>query len=258
MATPQKDSGSARLPDMWRVPFGEGYSVIPLLAKSKVPAIKLEPYKTVRADAETVAKWAAGNYNVGIATGKVSGLIVLDLDSDEAIFEAAAKGLPDTIAVQTARGRHYYFQHPGGKSGNRVRLFPGTDIRGDGGYVVAPGSEHKSGAFYEWLNPPGSFYRQFKLTDEVEFTYNWDFNSFVKHPSFDTTENAHTFVDVPFFENAVLVCDVRRVEYEINDERLDSLEFVDNTVELVPYGWTVFPLFSRKNGGNKKSVAAAV
>jgi hypothetical protein len=58
-------------------------------------------------------------FNVGIVTGRVSGLLVLDLDSHAAHMEAEQLGLPDTVAASTAKGRHCYFQHPGDKVDTR-------------------------------------------------------------------------------------------------------------------------------------------
>jgi hypothetical protein len=60
----------------------------------------------------------------------------------------------DTLIVRTGSGGfHFYFLHPGfyvrcSKGSERVSLAPGVDIRGDGGWVVGPGSPHKSGNAY--------------------------------------------------------------------------------------------------------------
>lgn len=145
------------LPEAWRTPFDLGFSVFPIEHGGKKPLGPWKAYQTERASLDTVRQWAGRESNVGIATGAVSGLIVLDLDSDEAVREAEKRGLPDTIVARTGKGRHVYFRHPGGTIGNRAGLLPGWDIRGDGGYIVAPGSVHPSGAVYSWHNPPGLF-----------------------------------------------------------------------------------------------------
>lgn len=96
--------------------------------------------------------------NIGIATGQQAGLVVLDIDSyhggDASLdqLEARHGKLPDTVEVLTGGGgRHIYFAHPGGRVPNSAgRLGPGLDIRGDGGYVIAPPSNHVSGRRYEW------------------------------------------------------------------------------------------------------------
>lgn len=142
-------------------PFHElarlGFSTFPVKRGGKLPVVKWERFQTERPDPAMLDEWAQRDTNVGIATGAVSGLLVLDLDSAEAVAEAKALGLPDTLTVKTGKGLHAYFRHPGGKVGNRAGIRPGWDIRGDGGYVVAPGSLHPSGARYEWDNPPGLF-----------------------------------------------------------------------------------------------------
>ncbi len=148
---------SFTLPDIWRVPYDLGFSVIPVRERDKRPALKWETYQAARASFDQVRRWAGRPGNVGIVTGAVSGLVVLDLDSAEAIAEAEARGIPDTITARTAKGRHVYFKHPGGVIGNRAGILPGIDIRGDGGYVVAPGSVHPTGFIYAWENVPGLF-----------------------------------------------------------------------------------------------------
>ncbi len=62
--------------------------------------------------------------------------------------------MPTTLTVKTGKGRHLYFKHPGFHIKTRTKII-GTkvDTRGDGGYVAGPGSNHLSGAVYEWDNP---------------------------------------------------------------------------------------------------------
>jgi P4 family phage/plasmid primase-like protien len=145
------------LPPIWRVPYDLGFSVFPVEHGGKKPAGAWKQYQAARPPIELVQQWASVPRNVGIATGAVSGIVVLDLDSDDAVQEAERRGLPDTITARTAKGRHVYFRHPGGEIGNRAGVLPGWDIRGDGGYIVAPGSLHPSGALYAWDNSPGLF-----------------------------------------------------------------------------------------------------
>lgn len=101
------------------------------------------------------ARWP--HANVAIRTGAVSGLVVVDVDPDhggDASLERLVGEhdcLPASRVVRTGSGgRHLYFRHPGGVVRNDAgrRLGPGLDIRGDGGYVIAPPSRHVSGGRY--------------------------------------------------------------------------------------------------------------
>ncbi|MEI6641925.1 MAG: bifunctional DNA primase/polymerase, partial [Novosphingobium sp.] len=144
------------LPAIWHDPYSRGWSVIPLERRGKKPRCRWEQYQSQRAPLETIARWAVDDGNVGIVTGAVSGIVVLDLDSDDAIAEARRRGLPSsTIVVKTARGEHWYFRHPGGTIRNGTKIFPSADVRGDGGYVVAAGSIHETGVVYTYHQPPG-------------------------------------------------------------------------------------------------------
>jgi hypothetical protein len=95
--------------------------------------------------------------NVGITTGPESGLLVLDVDgaqgeSSVAAFEKEHGPLPDTFTVRTGGGgQHLYFTWPKGTDvrNSASKLALGLDIRGQGGYVVAPPSRHTSGGRYE-------------------------------------------------------------------------------------------------------------
>jgi putative DNA primase/helicase len=94
--------------------------------------------------------------NIGIATGAVSGLVVIDIDwrngaeATLAELTAAGRHLWSTAKVRTPGGYHLYYRHPGGAIGSTSNtLGPGIDIRADKGYVVAPPSIGAEGP-YRW------------------------------------------------------------------------------------------------------------
>ena len=143
------------LPNMWALPLRMGWSVIPLRFRDKRPALPTwTEYQRHSPDRADVERWASQGCNVGIVTGAVSGLLVLDLDNAAAVQEAERRGLPVTVKAATGKGVHCYFRHPGGRLKNRAGLFPGADIRSDGGFVVAPGSIHPTGTRYTWMVSP--------------------------------------------------------------------------------------------------------
>jgi hypothetical protein len=104
-------------------------------------------------------KWPSASF--GIATGRSSGIIVLDVDRKvgKASLEALQDKhghLPKTVTVKTGKGRHLYFRCDGARVGNSAgRLGKGIDVRGDGGYVVSAGSLHVSGAVYRYVDGRG-------------------------------------------------------------------------------------------------------
>jgi hypothetical protein len=106
-------------------------------------------------DVNTIEEWFKRwpNTNIGIATGAISGVIVLDVDNvtGKRVLSSLDR-LPYTRTAKSSKGIHYYFKHPGVEVKNGVRILPGIDSRGDGGFVVAPPSLHSSGNRYEWLD----------------------------------------------------------------------------------------------------------
>lgn len=91
--------------------------------------------------------------NIGIATGADSGIVVVDVDNVHSLEDLEAEhGDLDTLwAVTGSGGIHLFFAHPGEHLPNSAsRIAPGVDVRGDGGYVVAPPSIHPSGRAYRW------------------------------------------------------------------------------------------------------------
>ena len=105
-------------------------------------------------------KWP--NDGFGVATGKRSGIWVLDVDPRSggietlAALEQSNAPLPKTVSVLTgSKGLHFYFKYPGPDYRNTAgALGAGLDTRGDGGYIVGAGSLHKSGRRYYWQNGP--------------------------------------------------------------------------------------------------------
>lgn len=130
-----------------------GWSVIPV-GPDKRPLIRWEPYQGRRPTPEELADWRRRFPRAGIAivTGSVSGLVVVDSDGPDGEAALAGRELPPTPTVRTGKGWHRYFRHPGRLVPNGVRVLPGVDVRGDGGYVVAPPSRHPSGRRYGWVD----------------------------------------------------------------------------------------------------------
>jgi hypothetical protein len=106
--------------------------------------------------AEWWTKWP--NANVGVACGASSGVIVLDRDDrhggDDSLYELEREhGTPcdNSWRCATANGGvHLYFRAPSFTVRNAVALWPGLDIRGEGGYVVAPPSVLDGERLYRW------------------------------------------------------------------------------------------------------------
>ncbi len=129
-----------------------GWSPFPVAKGGKTPLVKWEKYQSEIATEEKIREWwkQYPDANIGIATGKVSDIVVVDVESG-----GGTKDLPPTVMARTGGGGfHFFYKHPGVLVKNRVRIQEKTDIRGDGGYVVATPSLHKSGRYYEWLVTP--------------------------------------------------------------------------------------------------------
>lgn len=120
--------------------------------------------KSATDDMDTIRKWWElwPDSNIGIATGPESGIVVLDIDVKNDGYESMKEligehgQLPPTVeAITGSGGRHILFKHPGWFVRNSVgKIAPGIDVRGDGGYIVAAPSVHKSGNAYVWEHSP--------------------------------------------------------------------------------------------------------
>ena len=156
-----------------------GLAVFPLKYRGKTPLTK-NGCKDATTDAAIVKGWWQKwpNANVGIATGsKSGGLVVVDLDIDEdkgldgyhtlKDWERENGTLPDTWQSITGRGGNHLFYKSSRQITNKAGVLDGIDIRGEGGYIVAPPSTHSNGNQYEWEQSP----QEYVLLDANESVY---------------------------------------------------------------------------------------
>ena len=120
-----------------------GFSVIPV-KKDKKPYVKWEKFQTEKATEKQIRQWWQRwpDANPAIVTGEISGIDVIDVDTDagwQALNEFLSDSFEAPIARTPAGGYHVYFRHRAGLS-NGIRVIEGCDLRTTGGYVVAPPS----------------------------------------------------------------------------------------------------------------------
>lgn len=132
-----------------------GWNVLPLTGKK--PAIKCGVYDA-RRDEPFIKQRFANGKNIGIQTGKDSGIVVIDIDprnGGDATFSDLITEhgvIPETLqAITGSNGYHIFFNYPGVRL--RGKLGAGIDVKSDGGYVVAPPSVHPdTKQRYAWRN----------------------------------------------------------------------------------------------------------
>jgi len=130
------------------------FSVIPIIPGDKKPLISWQKYQKTHATQEQITKWWTEHpdANIGIVTGLISNLGVIDVDSDEG-RQNIEKFIPDSFmapTVDTPRGGSHLYCRNEVIVGNKAGVIPGTDFRGEGGYVVAPPSVNSKKKAYQW------------------------------------------------------------------------------------------------------------
>jgi hypothetical protein len=141
-----------------------GWAIFPLQPRTKEPATKRGFYDSTTNPA-TLRRWFARvYYNLGIRTGAASGVFIVDIDGEAGAaalraLEAEHGPPPSTLTSITGKGRHLWFRAAGEIPCSTARVAPGIDVRGDGGYAVAPPSVHPNGTIYRWVDdliPPAT------------------------------------------------------------------------------------------------------
>ncbi len=142
----------------------KGLPVFPISPKDKRPVLRKPEggkggFHQATTDQNQLRQWWAQHPTamVGLRTGRCS-FFVIDIDNSETAHGLLELGklktelgeLPETLIVKTPRGQHIYFQWDerlANASIDAGGLGPGVDWRGEGGYVVAPGSVGMTGSW---------------------------------------------------------------------------------------------------------------
>ncbi len=136
-----------------------GFAVFPLHPRSKHPMFESWPEIATTDEAQVERWWKqTPDANVGIATGRKSRVFAMDIDPRHAgditfdLLVAKQGKFAETLQQITGTGGwHLFFRYPNIEVRNKVGVFQGIDIRGEGGFVVAPPSVHPdTGKRYEW------------------------------------------------------------------------------------------------------------
>lgn len=177
----------------WALAYAnKGLAVFPLQPRGKTPLTK-NGCRDATTDRKQIEAWWTKypNANIGIATGYISaGLFVIDLDIDEnkgingydtlRSWENKHGKIPDTWQSITGRGGYHLFFWSLEPVHNRVNLMEGIDIRGEGGYIVAPPSIHPNGRKYEWEQSP----EEYELIEAPELVLDFIFHGKDDHQQF--------------------------------------------------------------------------
>lgn len=138
----------------------KGLPVFPCNPANKQPFTS-HGFKDATPNPEHIRAWwtVRPEAMIGLPTGEASGLWAVDCDGAEGLSEFLRRCeehdyTPETLYQDTpSGGRHYLFAWPEeGGLGNRARMWPSVDVRGEGGYIVAAPSCREDGRRYAWGN----------------------------------------------------------------------------------------------------------
>ena len=135
-----------------------GIPVFPISPGTKIPYKNTAGVREATTSMAVIDDWIEmyPGANWAMATGKISGILVLDIDPRnggvESIKSEVAKygKPPKTPSVRTGGGGHHlYFRYPHFTNIKNGEILPGVDIKTDGGYVIIPGSVTDDS--YTWM-----------------------------------------------------------------------------------------------------------
>jgi len=190
-ATSPRSKGNILKAAIWLV--DRGYSVIPVRPSNKKPFIRWKEYQSRKPTAEELKGWwnQYPDANLAVVTGKISGITVVDVDSEEAKENLEENFLPDTLETpicKSPHGWHFYFDHVPSLP-NCSRVLEQFDIRNDGGYIIVPPSMNGGGNGYAWVGDSKLTQVAVQVMPSIlldaleQYTSSY---SFINKPSLDT------------------------------------------------------------------------
>ena len=255
-----------------------GYSVIPVIAGQKKPAIEWKEFQTRKATPQEIESWWLRwpSSNVGIVTGAISDLNVIDLDRYKEGYneEIELKYFPDTFVTPTALtprgGTHLYTKANNMTFSGKADVFPGIDIRSEGNFIVAPPSKNGAGKPYHWVDGlelggaplalfPEGFYKALKEKDTVynnkylnsfnvrENIFSEDHNLSQVSQNITNVTNGHK-IGRNFYTLGRRDEDIFHLANVLVKQKCDP-EFIDQTLKMVAYSCN--PRFSEKEAETK-------
>jgi len=138
-----------------------GWSLIPLRRETKVPHVRWQEFQRRRSTANAVGGWLVDQFpgcNYAVITGTISGIVAIEADDEEALQLLHERFRLTPLRQRSRKGEHWIYRLPSnvGRISNRVKCKVqgksyNLDIRGEGGYIVGPGSTHATGHLYAEL-----------------------------------------------------------------------------------------------------------
>lgn len=159
-----------------------GFALIPLSPNSKVPIKGSEKWQdTNHKNINIWSDWLERGYNIGLNLGDKSGVVAVDIDSDET-YEKVKHMLGDTLVQTTSRGRHFLYNYDPAfyKTLNKIMRDAGyaMELRTTGAYIViAPSSVE--GEIRKWNDK--------KITDMPEELRKFFMEFYAKDPKEEET-----------------------------------------------------------------------
>ena len=234
-----------------------GFCVIPVLSGQKVPAIKWTEYQTRKSTAEEIKAWWSRwpTANIGIVTGDISNLNVVDLDRYKEGYDNAIEleYFPETFSTPTVTtprgGSHLWMRAEGLTLSGKADIFPGIDLRSNGNFIVAPPSVNGNGKKYQWVEGlgldeidlaqfPSGFYKAIiNINNKVLYTRDV---TIAENSQENTSQSSHNVTNVTdghrFFELGRRDEDLFHLAHVLVKSNQCNPDFIKKTMQLVARG----------------------